>query len=100
MIRNEIYREGVVVAADCYSLSTRTYTREEMGTVVATRPMTAEEWLQYGPQPLDETAALATLLVISGAITLADAANAVNQPEQALIDEAEAWYYVEQEGPL
>jgi hypothetical protein len=49
---------------------------------------------------LDETGALATLLVITGAVTLADAANAVNQPEQALIDEAEAWYYVEQEGPL
>jgi uridine phosphorylase len=100
MIRNEIYRDGVVVAADCYSLSTRTYTREEMGTVVATRPMTAEEWLQYGPQPLNETGALATLLVVNGHATLTDAANAVNLTEQQLVDEAQAWYFVEQEGPL
>lgn len=100
MIRNETFVDGVCVYADCYDVSNRIYQREEMGVVVVTRPMTDAEWLQYGPQPLDETAALATLLVITGTITLADAANAVNQPEQALIDEAEAWYYVEQEGPL
>jgi hypothetical protein len=100
MIRNETYADDVCVQADIYDLTTRTYTREEYGVVVATRPMTYAEWLQYGPQPLDETGALATLLAITGAVTLADAANAVNQPEQALIDEAEAWYYVEQEGPL
>jgi Ni,Fe-hydrogenase III small subunit len=100
MIRNETFRNGVSVEAECYDLTTRTYTREEMGVIVVTRPMTNDEWLANGPQPLDETAALATLLVITGAVTLADAANAVNQPEQALIDEAEAWYYVEQEGPL
>jgi hypothetical protein len=100
MIRNETFSNGVCIAADIYDLTTRTYTCEEYGVVVATRPMTDAEWLQCGPQPLDETAALATLLVITGAVTLADAANAVNQPEQALIDEAQAWYYVEQEGPL
>jgi hypothetical protein len=100
MIRNETYANGVCIQADIYDLTARTYTREEMGIVVLTRPMTDAEWLTYGPQPLDETGALATLLVISGAVSLADAANAVNQPEQALIDEAEAWYYVEQEGPL
>jgi hypothetical protein len=43
------------------------------------------------PQPLDTTGALATLLVVEGVLTLTDAALAVQQPEQALIDEAEAW---------
>jgi hypothetical protein len=52
------------------------------------------------PQPLDAAGVAATLNVVLGLWSLKDAANAVNQPEQALIDEAEAWYYVEQEGPL
>ena len=60
--------------------------------------------LRYQPpavaQPLDAAGVAATLNVVLGLWPLADAANAVNQPEQALIDEAQAWYYVEQEGPL
>jgi len=43
------------------------------------------------PQPLDSTGALATLLVVEGVLAITDAANAIRQPEQALIDEAEAW---------
>jgi hypothetical protein len=43
------------------------------------------------PQPLDATGALATLLVVDGVLALADAALALHQPEQALIDEAVAW---------
>ena len=43
------------------------------------------------PQPLDPTGALATLLVVDGVLALSDAALAIQQTEQALIDEAEAW---------
>jgi len=43
------------------------------------------------PQPLDATGALATLLVVDGVLTLTDAALAIRQSEQALIDEAIAW---------
>jgi hypothetical protein len=43
------------------------------------------------PQPLDPTGALATLLVVDGVLALSDAALAIHQPEQALIDEAVAW---------
>ena len=50
--------------------------------------------VSYTPPPfdsLDPTGALATLLVVEGVLTLTDAALAVQQPEQALIDEALAW---------
>jgi len=40
---------------------------------------------------LDETGALATLLVVEGTLTLSDASNAINVEEQHLISEAEAW---------
>lgn len=43
------------------------------------------------PQPLDTTGALATLLVVEGVLALSDAALAIQQSEQALIDEALAW---------
>lgn len=91
MIRNETFRDGVCVEADCYDLATKTYSREEMGVVVATRPMTTAEWLAYGPQPLDPLGALATLLVVEGVLPITDAANAVGATPQQLIDEAEGW---------
>lgn len=40
---------------------------------------------------LDGTGALATLLVVEGALALSDAANAVDLEEEHLISEAEAW---------
>lgn len=91
MLRHRVYQNGIEVEADCYDLSTKTYTREEMGIVVATRPMTVEEWLRYGPQPLDSLGALATLLVVQGVLPIEDAANAVGATPQQLIDEAEGW---------
>lgn len=91
MIRNETWADGVCVEADCYDLSTKTYSREEQGVVVATRPMTTEEWLTYGPQPLDPLGALATLLVVEGILPITDAANAAGVTPQQLIDEAEGW---------
>jgi len=41
--------------------------------------------------PLDPTGALATLLVVTGALTLHDAAAAIHEEENHLIAEAEAW---------
>ena len=41
--------------------------------------------------PLDATGALATLLVVTGALTLADAANAIGEEPAHLVAEAEAW---------
>lgn len=41
--------------------------------------------------PLDASGVLATLLAVQAIIPLADAANAVNLPPEALITEAIAW---------
>ena len=43
------------------------------------------------PSPLDPVGALATLLVVTGTLDLADAAAVVQLPETALVAEAEAW---------
>lgn len=42
-------------------------------------------------QPLEGTALVATLNAVLGIWSLQDAANIAQLPEQALIDEAEAW---------
>lgn len=91
MIRNEIYNLGECIASDCYDLNTKTYIREEMGVIALTRPMTVQEWLIYGPQPLNETGALAALLVAQGILPIHDAANAVGVTPQQLINEVEGW---------
>jgi len=58
MIRNELTGiDGSVVWADCYDLATGTYRREEYGTVVAERPMTADEITANSP-PVDAKAEL------------------------------------------
>jgi len=41
--------------------------------------------------PLNATGALATLLVVTGALVLADAANAIGEEPAHLVAEAEAW---------
>lgn len=42
-------------------------------------------------QPLDPTGALATLLAVTGTLTVEDAANSVHLEPAALVAEAEAW---------
>lgn len=44
-----------------------------------------------GYPPLTESGVLATLLVVNGAIDIADAANAVNRAPANLVAEAQAW---------
>lgn len=44
MIRNETFLpDGTVVSVEIIDLAAGTYTREEYGTAVATRPLTADE---------------------------------------------------------
>jgi hypothetical protein len=49
------------------------------------------ERLLYGPQPLDATGALATLLAVTGIVSVEDAANAVGLTVDDLVHEAQAW---------
>lgn len=44
-----------------------------------------------GYPPLTESGVLATLLVVNGAIDIADAANAINRDPANLVAEAQAW---------
>lgn len=50
-------------------------------------------------QPLDTTGALATLLAVTGTLTVTDAANAVGLPPEALVAEAEAWAAAQETQP-
>jgi len=101
MIRNETFANGIIVVAEIIDLDAKTYTREEMGVVVeGPRPLTPAEWLTYGPQPLEPLGSLTALLVVEGVLPIDDAAEAVHVTTQQLVDEAEAWYFVEQVGPL
>lgn len=47
--------------------------------------------LEDEPMPLDRTGALATLLAVTGTLTVEDAANAVHLTPDDLIAEAQAW---------
>lgn len=60
------------------------------GTVTSVETLTGIP-IEPPNMPLDATGALATLLVVEGLLAITDAANAIRQPEQALIDEAVAW---------
>lgn len=93
MIRNETFTDGVCVFAEVIDIDSGTYTVEEHGVVVESRPLTGEERVRYAPfPPLDAAGALATLLVVHGVLPLQDAANAVAEGDAAhLIAEAEAW---------
>jgi hypothetical protein len=91
MIRNETFQNSVCIYADIYDLDAHSYQREEAGVIVAERAMTDAEVRQYGPQPLDATGSLATLLAVESVLTVQDAANAVGLTPQDLINEAEAW---------
>ena len=62
------------------------------GTVTSTETVTGLEPFTY--PPLDATGALATLLVVTGALELADAANAIHEEPAHLVAEAEAWSLV------
>jgi hypothetical protein len=91
VIRNETFRDGICVEADVYDLDAGIYLREEMGVVVATRPITDEERRLFGPQPLDRIGVVATLNAVLGVWSIDDAAHAADVSRQALIDEALAW---------
>jgi hypothetical protein len=91
MIRNETFQNGICIKADIINLGAGTFQHEVEGVIVESRPLTLDEIRQYGPQPLDATGALATLLAVESVLTVEDAANAVGLTPQDLITEAEAW---------
>ena len=91
MISNQTFQNGVCIEADIYDLDRDLYQHEVDGVIVESRPLTIDERLKYGPQPLDATGALATLLAVEQVLTVGDAANAVGLTPQDLITEAEAW---------
>lgn len=62
------------------------------GTVTATETVAGLDPFVF--PPLDATGALATLLVVTGALQLADAANAIHEEPAHLVAEAEAWSLV------
>jgi len=91
-MRNERFEGGVCVYAEIIDFDAGTFTVEDHGEIVeGPRPLTVDEYLQYGPQPLDPVGASATLNVVLGLWTLDDAANAVGLSAEALVHEAQAW---------
>ena len=73
------------VAGDVAVYTDGTQDEQTIGAVVAAHT---------GPQqfpPLNETGALATLLVVENVVPLADAANAIHEEPAHLVAEAEAW---------
>jgi hypothetical protein len=97
MIRNETFRDGICIRAEIIDLDAGVYTLEVDGEIVESHPLTADEICRYGPQPLDSLGAAVTLLAVVGAVTVEDAANAVGQPPEALVAEAEAWAAAQQQ---
>ncbi len=91
MMRNEIFQDGICIEAIIIDLDAGTFQREVEGSIIESRPLTTEERIMYGPQPLDATGALATLLAVESVLSVADAANAVGLTEQDLVNEALAW---------
>ena len=90
-MRNETFIDGVCVHADIIDLTAATITVEHHGQVVSVRDLTPVELAMYGPQPLDPTGVLATLLAVVGTLTVDDAANAVGLTADDLVAEAQAW---------
>lgn len=90
-MRNETFIDGVCVHADIIDLTAATITVEHHGQIVSVRDLTADELAMYGPQPLNQLGALATLLAVVEAVTVDDAANAVGLTADDLVAEAQAW---------
>lgn len=69
--------------------SERPATADELALMEATAAEALAEAQRQ--RPLDPTGALATLLAVTGTLTVADAANAVHLTPADLVAEAEAW---------
>lgn len=65
------------------------YVWDAQGNLVTDEPLTGLELPPY--EPLDATGALATLLVVTGVLTLEDASASIHEEPDHLIAEAEAW---------
>ncbi len=93
VIKNEDFDAvGAIIRRETIDLDNNTYELWVRGSVVeGPRPLTLEERKRWGPKPLDKVGAIATLLAVTGVVSLQDAANSVGLPQQWLIDEAMAW---------
>ena len=84
------YADGTRETFEDHGDGTATHTEYAAdGTVITTESVTGLDPFTY--PPLDATGALATLLVVTGALELADAANAIGEEPAHLVAEAEAW---------
>jgi hypothetical protein len=91
MIRNETFQDGACIYAEVIDLDAGTFTVEDHGEVVESRPLTLAERRQYGPQPLEPLGAAMTLLVVLGLVPIDDAAAAVGVTAEQMVTEAEGW---------
>jgi hypothetical protein len=91
MICNQTFRDGICIRCETIDYDGDSFTLEVDGVIVESRALTPEERQIYGPQPLDEMGALATLLAVTGTLTETDAANAVGLQPEDLVVEALAW---------
>lgn len=91
-MRNETWINGVCVEADIYDFDTGRYDREEYGNVVLSRNISADEWVKFGPQPLDPIGSLATLLAVQGVVSVKDAAAVAGLVPDDLVNEAKGWF--------
>jgi hypothetical protein len=79
LIRNETYRDGVLVVAEIVDIDAGTISHEVKGVVKSTRPMTDDEAVAYAPAPVSvedrigileaENAALRKALVNAAVLT-------------------------------
>lgn len=67
------------------------FTMRKVEVDASTGKVVNEEEIEIPDTPLDNIGAIATLLVVSGAITIEDAANAVGLQPEDLIVEAKSW---------
>jgi hypothetical protein len=92
MICRQWTTDGRVVRLEQVDPTTKMFELWVEGVLVeGPRPLTVDEWKEWGPEPLDKQGVLATLLAVSGVVPVEDAANAVGLTPDDLVAEAQAW---------
>jgi hypothetical protein len=91
MIRNEVFANGVCVAAQIVDLGAGTLTVEDHGVVVSSRALTSDEIVAWTPPPPTDaerlaaaTAALAPLETVDAPYTTADIVDVLLDVKTAL----------------
>lgn len=91
MIRNEVFRNGALIAAEVIDLDGGTISFEEDGVITSTRPLGDNERAAYAPAPASDSEklaaardALSVLDVIEAPVTAADLADVLVDVKTAL----------------